>query len=275
MNGENVASGAAGTSSGLSMLMGAVNIVIKDLITAWDEGITQPFIRAMYAWNMKFNSDDSIKGDYDVVATGSASLIAKEVRARQLNELAAMTANEFDAPYVKRDVLNRKRGEANELVDVIKTEDEVNAEMNGPQAQAQAQMQQQLVQGQLAELQAKVAKMTADAEAAMAKIGLLKAQAVAQKVSAAYAALQAGGVATQTPQIAPAGDEILRSAGWVDETPEPTIAQLAGPPVQPGATGPAMPQQPGMAGPQPAGGLDPQTGMVGLREGIETQRIDG
>ena len=275
MSGENVASGAAGTSSGLSMLMGAVNIVIKDLITAWDEGVTQPFIRAMYAWNMKFNNDDSIKGDYDVVATGSASLIAKEIRARQLNELAAMTANEFDAPYIKRDVLNRKRGEANELVDVIKTEDEVNAEMNSPQAQAQAQMQQQLVQGQLAELQAKVAKMSAEAEAVVAKIGLVKAQAVAQKVSAAYAALQAGGVATQTPQIAPAGDEILRSAGWVDETPEPTIAQLAGPPVQPGATGPAMPRQPDMAGPQPAGDLDPQTGMVGLREGIETQRIDG
>jgi len=281
MSGENVSNGAAGTSSGLSMLMGAVNIVIKDLITGWDEGVTCPFIRALYHWNMRFNPDDSIKGDYDVAATGSASLVAKEVRARQLNELAAMTANEFDAPYVKRDVLNRKRAEANELVDVIKTEDEVNAEMNSPQAQAQAQMQQQLVQGQLAELQAKVAKMSAETEAVMAKIGLVKAQSVAQKVSAAYAALQAGGVATQTPQIAPAGDEILRSAGWVDETPEPTIAQLAGPPVQPGQPGVEGPMAPdaemaGMPGSQIDGGaLAPQTGMVGLREGIETQRIDG
>lgn len=280
MSGENMQGGAAGTSSGLSMLMGAVNIVIKDLITAWDEGITQPFIRAMYAWNMKFNPDGRIKGDFDVVATGTASLVAKEVRARQLNELAALTANEFDAPYVKRDVLNRKRGEANELSDVIKTEEEVQADINSPQAQAQAQMQQQLVAAQLAELQAKVAKMAAESDATLAKVELIRAQAVASKVSAAYAALQAGGVATSTPQIAPAGDEILRSAGWVDATPEPTIAQLAGPPVQPGQEGAAMPigaqmpQQPG-PGPAPAGPeIDPQTGMVGLREGIETQRIE-
>ena len=276
MSGENVSNGAAGTSSGLSMLMGAVNIVIKDLITGWDENVTCPFIRALYHWNMRFNPDDTIKGDYDVAATGSASLVAKEVRARQLNELATLTANEFDAPYVKRDVLNRKRAEANELSDVIKTEDEVAADMNSPQAQAQAQMQEQLLQGQLAELQAKVAKMSADAEAAMAKVKLIQAQAIAQKVSAAYAALQAGGVATTTPQIAPAGDEILRSSGWVDETLNPTIAQLAGPPVQPG-TDAAMGQMPGPQEAAPIGvdQLEPQTGMLGLRDGIETQRIDG
>lgn len=274
MSGENMSSGAAGTSSGLSMLMGAANIVIKDLITSWDEGITQPFIRAMYAWNMKFNPDGRIKGDFDVVATGTASLVAKEVRARQLNELAALTANEFDAPYVKRDVLNRKRGEANELSDVIKTEEEVQADMNSPQAQAQAQMQQQLMAAQLAELQARVAKMAAESDANLAKVELIRAQAVASKVSAAYAALQAGGVATSTPQIAPAGDEILRSAGWVDATPEPTIAQLAGPPVQPGAIGPQAPAQPG-PDPTPTGpDVNPQTGMVGLREGIETARIE-
>lgn len=273
MSGENVANGAAGTSSGLSMLMGAVNIVIKDLITGWDENVTCPFIRALYHWNMRFNPDDSIKGDYDVAATGSASLVAKEVRARQLNELAALTANEFDAPYVKRDVLNRKRAEANELPDVIKTEEEVTADMNSPQAQAQAQIQQQLLQGQLAELQARVSKMAAEAEAAMAKVKLIGAQAVAQKVSAAYAALQAGGVATATPQIAPAGDEILRSAGWVDETPEPTIAQLSGPPVQPEQ--PQPPPQQVAPDADGAAQLEPQTGMLGLRKGIETQRIDG
>ena len=276
MSGENVNNGAAGTSSGLSMLMGAVNIVIKDLITGWDENVTCPFIRALYHWNMRFNPDDTIKGDYDVAATGSASLVAKEVRARQLNELATLTANEFDAPYVKRDVLNRKRAEANELSDVIKTEEEVEADMNSPQAQAQAQLQQQLLQGQLAELQARVAKMSAEAEAAMAKVKLIGAQAVAEKVSAAYAALQAGGVATTTPQIAPAGDEILRSAGWVDETPDPTIAQLSGPPVQP-ADGAAPGQMPVAQNTPMAGSdqIEPQTGMLGLRDGIETQRIDG
>jgi hypothetical protein len=48
MTGENVSSGAGGTASGMSMLMGAANIMIKDLISGWDEGITRPFISAMY-----------------------------------------------------------------------------------------------------------------------------------------------------------------------------------------------------------------------------------
>jgi hypothetical protein len=33
---ENVATGAGGTASGMSMLMGAANIMIKDLVSSWD-----------------------------------------------------------------------------------------------------------------------------------------------------------------------------------------------------------------------------------------------
>ncbi|MEO8296340.1 MAG: hypothetical protein ABI574_00890 [Burkholderiales bacterium] len=290
MSGENATTGAAGTSSGLSMLMGAVNIVIKDLITAWDEGVTVSFIRALYHWNMKFNQDDSIKGDYDVQATGTASLVAKEVRARALNEFAAGTANPMDAPYVKRDKLLRQRAEANELSDVVKTEDEVAAEMESDQAKQNMAMQQQIQQLQMQEAQAKVAKLSADAELArgklqemLANIEKIVAETVGVKVAAAYAALQAGGVATSSPHVAPAGDEILRSAGWKDATPNPTISQLNGPPVQQdlGTTqvlnkGQSFVQEPRA----PAGGAPgpmeppPQTGMAGSHAGIETAAIE-
>ena len=141
MTGENTSSGAAGTASGMSMLMGAANIVIKDLITSYDEGITRPILQALYRWNMQFHKDNSIKGDFDVKARGAASLVAKEVRARQLNEFAAMTANELDGPYIKRDALLRQRAEANELSEVVKTEEEVAAEQNNEMAQMQQQMQ--------------------------------------------------------------------------------------------------------------------------------------
>lgn len=291
MSGENATSGAAGTSSGLSMLIGNVNIVIKDLVSNWDEGVTEPFIRGMYHWNMQFNPDDTIKGDYDVKATATASLVAKEVKARQLNELATLTANPFDAPYIKRDVLNRKRAEANELIDVVKTEEEVKAEQESDAAKMQAQMQQMAQQLALAEAKAKVDKLVAEAESTraqvqktMADIDLLIAKTVSTKVEAAYAALQAGGTATTSPFIAPAGDEILRSAGWKDATPDPSIAQLNGPPVQsePGThqllnKGQTFAVQPrGVVEPAPADAeVDPQTGMVGRRAGIETQAIEG
>jgi hypothetical protein len=297
-----VGAGAAGTASGMSMLMGAANIVIKDLITAWDEGVTRPFLTALYRWNMQFHKDNSIKGDFDVKARGTASLVAKEVRARQLNEFANLTANDLDAPYIKRDKLNRMRAEANELGDVVKSEDEVKEEINSPQARMQAELAQAQAQLMLQEAQAKVQNMMADAELAQAKsretlarIDMIVAEAVNKRVEAVYAALQAGGVATSNPTIAPAGDEILRSSGWQDATPDPSIAQLNGPPVQDdqgtmvrmggneqfaieprGNTSPAEPGVPmdaqmQMNAPQP----DPQamTGMDGVRGGIETPEV--
>lgn len=271
MSGENTSSGAAGTASGMSMLMGAANIVIKDLITSYDEGITRPFLQALYRWNMQFHKDNSIKGDFDVKARGAASLVAKEVRARQLNEFAAQTSNPMDAPFIKRDALLRQRAEANELSDVVKTEDEVAAEQNNEMAQMQQQtaiQQQQLV---MAELAKKVEVLTAQAAKAMAEVDLIRAKAVSTKVEAVYAALQAGGTATAAPMTAPAGDEILRSSGWQDATPDPTIAQLGGPPVQPdGQTvqPPMAPMEPDMPN------IEAPTGMQGRRHGIETPEID-
>ena len=227
MTGESVNTGAAGTASGMSMLMGAANIVIKDLISAWDEGISRPFITSLYRWNMQFHNDPTIKGDFDVKARGTASLVAKEVRAQQLNNFAAMTANELDAPFIKRDKLLRQRAEANELSDVVKTEEEVAQETNSEQIAQQQQMQQQMQQMQMDEAKAKIDKMLADAQRVMAQAEQVKAQSVATKVSAAYAAMQAAGTAVSSPLVAPAADEILRSSGWVDATPDNPIADVA------------------------------------------------
>ena len=287
MTGENVSSGAAGTAAGMSMLMGAVNIVIKDLITNWDEGVTTPFVTGLYRWNMQFNSDEEIKGDFDVKARGTASLIAKEVRARQLNEFAAMTANPIDAPFIKRHRLNLLRAEANELSDIVKTEEEVQAEQVAPQMQMQNELMMRTQMATLAELEGKAKAAAAEAKLrevkaaeTLANIDKIVAQAMAGKMSAIYAALQAAGVAVTNTAIAPAGDELLRSVGFRDATPDPAIAQILGQGVQSMAgeampAGQPSPQQPDVAQPQDSQqGLQPQTGMVGMRQGIETQRID-
>lgn len=291
MTGENATNGAAGTSSGLSMLMGAVNIVIKDLVTMWDEGVTRSFLTALYRWNMQFHADNSIKGDFDVKARGTASLVAKEVRTRQLNEFATLTANPMDAPFIKRHQLNLLRAEANEMSDVVKTEEEVKQEQESEASKMMMAMQMELQATQLAELKGKVAALSAQASKALADVELIRAKAVSTKVEAVYAALQAGGVATSTPQIAPAGDEILRSSGWRDVTPDPSIAQLNGPPVQPGPNAqaaaqmpmpanqtnpmqPALPQDAQIPTQSAPTAIDPQTGMAGRRAGIETPDIE-
>lgn len=268
MSGENMAQGAAGTASGMSMLMGAANIVIKDLITAWDEGVTRPFLQAMYRWNMQFNPDNSIKGDFDVKARGASSLVAKEVRAKLLNEFSAMTANQLDAPFIKRDVLNRQRAEALEVGDVVKTADEVTREQqSGPAVQQQqiAEMQAQLSiamqQAQVASLQADAAKKQADAERVKVEMALTAAKTVDIKVETVYAALQAAGVAVQNAGIAPAGDEILKSTGFVDATPSQPIGGIA-------------PEAPAEGPIALSGTVNPKTGHRGALGGIQTARVN-
>jgi hypothetical protein len=253
MQGENATSGAAGTASGMSMLMSSASIVMKDLITNYDEGITRPFIEALYKWNMQFNPDNSVKGDFDVTARGTASLMAKEVRAQQLDQFAQMSSNPLDAPYIKRAQLLRQRAEAHDLKDVVMTEEEVAAQQNSQAAQqaaaAQQQAQQQIQALNMQLTQAKLDQMQAEISKTLADVDRIKALTVKANVDTAYAGMEAGGVATERPEVAPAGDAILKSAGWVDHTPAIT-AQPGAP--QTGGPVPSNSAQPGSAQTNPA-----------------------
>ncbi|BDQ36309.1 hypothetical protein SYK_06690 [Pseudodesulfovibrio nedwellii] len=106
MQGDNAAvRGAGDTASGLSMLMGAASIPLKDIVKDFDDNITKPFIKALYHWNMKFNPREDIKGDFDIVARGSSALIAKEIQAQRMTQAVALTDNPRFQGRVKDDEL--------------------------------------------------------------------------------------------------------------------------------------------------------------------------
>jgi len=139
--------GVAKTVGGLSMLMGAANVTLKDIVRNFDDGVTKPFITAMYYWNMEWNPKDEIKGDFQTEAKGSSSLIAKELHSQRLEQFAAQTANDQDAPYIKRRNLLVARVKAQDLDqdDIVKTDKEVEqdrARMAEERAQAQAAQEQ-------------------------------------------------------------------------------------------------------------------------------------
>ena len=273
MQGENTSSGAAGTASGMSMLMANASIVMKDLITNYDEGITRPFIQALYFWNMQFNPDNSCKGDFDIKARGTASLMAKEVRAQQL-DIFASTLSPEDAPYIKREELLRQRAEAHDLASVIKTEEEVKAEQNTDAAKAAAAQAQQMQDLNLKLAQLNVEKIAAEVGRLTADMDRLRATATKTNVDAAYAGMQAGGVATERPEIAPAGDAILKSAGFVDQTPAAGTPGAPAAPDQP----PQDPAMQGGAAAVPIAQRDPQGGQIGANvgehAGIHTAEIE-
>jgi hypothetical protein len=120
MHGEATSKGSIGrTVGGLSLLMSAAQIALKDQLTSLDDDVMRPFIEGMYHWNMQFNPKPEIRGDFSVKVKGTSSLVAREVRAQNLEAFANATMNQFDAPFIDRLELNKQRAKVQELGDGI------------------------------------------------------------------------------------------------------------------------------------------------------------
>lgn len=88
--------GAGRTSSGLSMLMGAAGKGIRQVVMHIDMNIVKPIVQRQFVYNMRYDADESIKGDVEVVAKGVINLAVKEtVNIRRIEFLNA-TANPID-----------------------------------------------------------------------------------------------------------------------------------------------------------------------------------
>jgi hypothetical protein len=82
------------TAAGASMIRGDAALPFKDIIRNFDS-FTQSYITSLVWFNRKFNPKPEFAGDYNVIARGATSLIAKELRGMQLDQLAAtMTPDE-------------------------------------------------------------------------------------------------------------------------------------------------------------------------------------
>ena len=66
MTGSNPTDGAAATMGGLSMLMSPRRSCQSDSVVNYDEGVTRPFMTALYRWNMALTDDPDIKGDFEI-----------------------------------------------------------------------------------------------------------------------------------------------------------------------------------------------------------------
>jgi len=107
-HGQTGVNGVGRTASGMSMLMGAAAQNIKAVVRNVDDYLLVPLGKAMFAWNMQFNFDKKLKGDLEVVALGTESLMRNEVRSQKLLQFLQVTANPMDAPFSRRDYLLRE-----------------------------------------------------------------------------------------------------------------------------------------------------------------------
>jgi len=90
------------TAAGMSMLMGAAALSIKTVIKNIDDYLLKPLGKTLFYWNMQFNDDrPEIKGDLEIKARGTSSLMQKEVRSQRLMTFMQTAANPSLAPFVK------------------------------------------------------------------------------------------------------------------------------------------------------------------------------
>ena len=95
--------GAGRTSSGLSMLMGAAGKGIRQVVGHIDADVIKPVVQRQFVYNMRYDEDESIKGDAEVVARGAINLAVKETTNVRRIEFLNATANPLDAEIMGKD----------------------------------------------------------------------------------------------------------------------------------------------------------------------------
>ena len=100
-HGQTGVSGIGRTASGISMLMGAAQGSIKSVIKNVDDYLLRPLGEGLFRFNMQFDFDPELKGDLEVKARGTESLMANEVRSQRLMQFLQIASNPALAPFAK------------------------------------------------------------------------------------------------------------------------------------------------------------------------------
>jgi hypothetical protein len=114
-HGQTGVSGVGRTASGISMLMSAANGSIRTVVKNVDDYLIRPLGKAFFAFNMQFDYDEDIKGDLEVNASGTESLMANEVRSQRLMQFLQVAQNPVLAPFAKMDYIIREIAKSMDL----------------------------------------------------------------------------------------------------------------------------------------------------------------
>ena len=114
-HGQTGVSGVGRTASGISMLMNAAGGSIKTVIKNVDDYLLAPLGKAFFNFNMQFDFDPEIKGDLEVNARGTESLMATEVRSQRLMQFLQIVSNPALMPFAKMPYIIREIAKSMDL----------------------------------------------------------------------------------------------------------------------------------------------------------------
>lgn len=130
------------TAAGASMIRGEAALPFKDVVRNFDV-FTESVIGALVMFNKHFNGKPSVKGDFQPVARGSTSLIAKEVRGMAADEFArSLTPGE--SLYVDWRKLAKERVAVRDMDTSVLVDDAEAKRREDAQAEQQSQQNEQM-----------------------------------------------------------------------------------------------------------------------------------
>ena len=131
-HGQTGVQGVGRTASGISMLMNAAAGGTKTVIKNVDDYLLRPLGEGFFRFNMQFDFDPEIKGDLEVKARGTESLMANEVRSQRLMQFLQIASNPSLAPFAKFQYVIREIAKSMDL-----DPDKVTNNMNEAALQAE------------------------------------------------------------------------------------------------------------------------------------------
>jgi hypothetical protein len=182
---------APDTVGGMQMLMNSANVVLRRLVKQFDDMVTRPHIRRYYDYNMLYNEDEEVKGDFSINARGSSALLIRDIQNQAFLNLLAAGANPIYGMYLDTEKLFRKALQAQHVdpAEVFKSDEEIEqikeqmkaaAQQEAPpdprieaaniRAQTDLQKAQLQNQGDMAEIEARMQKMQQEAQIRMAEL---------------------------------------------------------------------------------------------------------
>ena len=162
---------APDTVGGMQLLMNSANVVLRRIVKQFDDMVTKPHIRRYYDYNMLYNENEEIKGDFTVNARGSSALLVRDIQNQAFLNLLAAGANPVYGVYLDTQKLFEKALQAQHIdpAEVFKSEEELE-KIKEQQQQPQAQQADPRIEAAKIRAETDIAKVQAQNEGDMAEL---------------------------------------------------------------------------------------------------------
>ena len=162
---------APDTVGGMQLLMNSANVVLRRIVKQFDDMVTKPHIRRYYDYNMLYNENEEIKGDFTINARGSSALLVRDIQNQAFLNLLAAGANPVYGVYLDTQKLFEKALQAQHIdpAEVFKSEEELD-KIKEQQQQPQAQQADPRIEAAKIRAETDIAKVQAQNEGDMAEL---------------------------------------------------------------------------------------------------------